>query len=495
MRVLGFARGSLGLALALAGSVLAGGALAGGALAGGALAGGAMLAGCGSDEPAECTPGTAVGCGEGLVCDEVQGGEPACFQPVRVEGRVFDTETDVGIAGARIIAVDANGAARSTVVESAANGTYSLPVPALRSADGVPLPDQITLRADARGYQSFPTAPRTGIPLELSSAAGEAGGRVVRNAATDIALLGRDDVASGVAVVRGRVEHPLGAGVLVVAEQSGRAVASAISDKDGAFVLFDVPTSTTTIAGYAAGLNVTPVTLSVVGPETVNVVLEATTEGLATVNGSVQIVDAPGGSQTSVILVPESTFVENTARGEAPPGLRAAPVTGSWSIEGVAPGRYVALAAFENDGLVRDPDTSIAGTGIVRFEVTAASGTVTISESFKVTGAIAVISPGASTMDVVTDAEPTFVWRDDASEDGYELRVYDGFGALVHERTDLPRVTGSANVSYTWTGATLEPGMIYQFRAWSWSTSRTGTGRVLLSATEDLLGVFLYDGP
>ncbi|MDQ3034282.1 MAG: hypothetical protein M3Y87_17880 [Myxococcota bacterium] len=452
-------------------------------------------AGCGDDEPAECTPGTSTGCTDGQVCEEVLGAEPACFAPVYVEGRVLDAETMDGIAGARVVATDANGAARSTVVESAVDGAYSLPVPSRRDPSGVPLADQVTLRADAAGYQTFPTAPRTGIPIELSAAAADAdtGELVVSNAATDIALFARDDVGSGVAVVRGRVESADAAGVLVVAEQSGRAVATAISALDGEFVLFDVPTSTTTIGGYRQGLNVTPVELSVNPPETVDVVLTASTDGLATVSGSVQIVNAGGGASTSVILVLESTFVENTARGESPPGLRAAPVTGSWSIEGVPPGLYVALAAFENDGLVRDPDTSIGGTDIVHFEVPATGGVVDLGEGFKVTGALEVVSPGAETIEEITTAEPVFTWRDDSSEDGYELRVYDAFGTLVHEDTMVPRVTGSANVTYTWTGATLEPGLIYQFRAWSYHDE--AAGHVLISATEDLRGVFLYAGP
>ena len=41
------------------------------------------------------------------------------------------------------------------------------------------------------------------------------------------------------------------------------------------------------------------------------------------------VTKAPGGLDTSVILVLESTFVEATARGESPPGLRAALVLGS----------------------------------------------------------------------------------------------------------------------------------------------------------------------
>ncbi|GAB4214979.1 MAG: hypothetical protein OHK0013_40120 [Sandaracinaceae bacterium] len=116
--------------------------------------------------------------------------------------------------------------------------------------------------------------------------------------------------------------------MLIVAVQSGRAVSTAISADDGTFVLFDVPTSTTRIEGYRGGLNVMPATVAVTAPETTGVRLTTSTTGLSTVSGSVQILNAPGGSTTSVILVLESTFVEATARGQSPPGLRAAPVSG-----------------------------------------------------------------------------------------------------------------------------------------------------------------------
>jgi hypothetical protein len=252
-----------------------------------------------------------------------------------------------------------------------------------------------------------------------------------------------------------------------------------------------VPTSTTTIDAYRAGLDATAVELSVVAPETANVVLTATEGTLPSVTGTVQIVNGPGGATTSVILVLESTFVETTARGEAPPGLRVTDVSGAFTIEDVPPGRYVALAAFENDGLVRDPDTSIGGTEIVHFEVTAGSGTVDLGSGFKVTGALAVVSPGAETIETITTQDPTFTWDDDSSEDGYELRVFDAFGNMVHEAVDVPSHSGSGDVTYTWSGATLEPGMIYQFRAWSYHLE--DTGHVLISATEDLRGVFVYD--
>lgn len=446
-----------------------------------------LASGCGGGNEA-CVVGVAGDCPETQVCEAIEGGTTGCFAPVHVEGRVFDAETDVGIVGALVVAIDANGAPRSTVVTTTVDGAYSLPVPTTRASDGTPRPGQITLRADAAGYLTFPTAPRTGIPVELSSADDRDGDgdEEIVSSATDIALFRRTDLGSGVAIVRGIVQAEAPSGVLVVAVQGERAVSSGISASDGTFVLFDVPTSTTSIEGYRAGLNVTPASVSVTAPETTGVVLTASTSGLTTVSGSVQIVNAPGASETSVILVLESTFVESVARGQSPPGLRAAPVSGSWTIEGVAPGDYVALAAFENDLLVRDPDTSIGGTEIVHFTVTGTP--VDLGEGFKVTGALEVVSPGAEVIEVVSSATPTFVWADDSSEDGYELRVYDAFGAMVWEDLEVARVTGSPTVSVTYAGPALESGGVYQFRAWSWSDDRGA--RVYKAATEDLLGVF-----
>lgn len=55
----------------------------------------------------------------------------------------------------------------------------------------------------------------------------------------------------------------------------------------------------------------------------------------------------------------------------------------------------------------------------------------------------------------------------------------------------LVRVTGGGSVTYSWTGATLQNGMIYQFQAVSFDD--TNEGREHMSGTEDLRGVFVYD--
>src|SRR5439155_13608305 len=110
----------------------------------------------------------------------------------------------------------------------------------------------------------------------------------------------------------------------------------------------------------------------------------------------------------------------------APPPPTAANISGAFVIEGVPEGKYVVLAAFENDNLVRDPDTAIAGTQIVHQTVTSGSDAA-ISSSFKVTGAITISSPGANDAEMVT-AAPALTWAAYSSAATYDITVYDTFG-------------------------------------------------------------------
>ena len=443
-----------------------------------------LLAGCGDDEdnntePKSCSTTEQTGCSVGLVCEEVQGGEPACFSPLTVRGRVFDALDEVGIVGARVLARDPNGAVVSRVAITAEDGTYSLLVPARRDANGAPIGADVTLRADAAGYDTFPKAPRVALPIDTGSATGEP--LAIESAATDIALIPLPSSA-GLGVVSGTVIADDPGGTLVVA---GGATGAA--DFDGAYTVFNVPAGDVAVRGYAAGLQLDEATATVTaGQETLGVDLHGTGDATAVVNGKVEIVNGGGSSETSVILVVKDTFNATVARGESPRGLRAFPVSGEFTIPDVPDGDYVILAAFENDGLVRDPDTSIGGTDIV--EISVAGDSVEVADGFKVTGALAVRGPGADQLDEVSGT-PTFVWEDDSSEGHYEVRLYDALGTLIWEDLAVPEVSGGDDVSVAYAGPALMPGMIYQFRAVSWSKGGTPTP---ISSTEDLKGVFIY---
>lgn len=439
--------------------------------------------GCGDDErhdnnqPKGCSVESQTGCTAGLVCEEVDGKVPGCFAPLSFKGRVFDIANDQGIDGARVVARDANDAAVSTVAVTDVDGTYTLTVPSKRDSAGTPLMVSYTLRADAMGYQTFPKAPRLALPIDLTTATGDP--PIVESAATDVGLIKLPN-ASGLGWISGEVLAPNPGGTLIVAGG-----VTGVADRDGNYVVYNItPGSAIDVHGYAAGIQLDPETVAVLADaETSDVDLRENERHLATISGKVEIVNPGDGKDTSIVLAVEETFNATAARGEVPRGLRVGGVSGDWVIPDVPDGRYVVLAAFENDFLVRDPDTSIGGTEIVHIVV---DGTdQPLSQSFKVTGALGVVSPGASELEEVMGT-PTFVWEDDSSEDGYELRVFDALGNLTWENTAVPSVSGSKTVSLDYAGTALQSGMIYQFRAMSIKSG------VPISATEDLKGVFLY---
>lgn len=434
------------------------------------------LGGCGGDagEPrakSECVLGSSEGCTKDQVCEAVEGGTPACFAPVEIVGQVFDSASGQGIEGAVVVARDASGAAVSGLATTKSDGSYSLVVPVARDGQGNPTNVQVTLRADAAGYLTFPLAPRVALPVEMDRAADG----VVSSGATDVALIALPD-ATGLGSIAGHVAIDDPTGTLLVAGSS-----TALAGTDGSFTIFNVNAGETTVRGYRVGVNLEPVTVQVSANKLAGPVdLADAGPATARVSGKVAVVNPGNGTDTSVILVPQDTFVENAARGESPPGLRVDGVAGDFQIEAVPDGEYYALAAFENDFLVRDPDTSIGGTDIVSVEVAGAD--VVIDEGFKITGSLDVQSPDG---EEETSGTPTFVWADDSGEDHYEVAVYDAFGNLIWEDQAIPGVSGNKNASVPYAGPALATGMVYQFRATS-----IKQGGSPISRTEDLRGVF-----
>jgi hypothetical protein len=443
--------------------------------------------GCYFPEGSACDPALAVQCDPALDCAQHVDSTYLCRVPLLFRGRVFDSISEAGIEGAHIIGLDDKPIAVTDIAISGLEGAYDLRVPVLRQADGTPISTNFTLRASADGYDTFPGGIRTALPISTTLAAETEEAYLVTGTLTDLALIPVVD-AGPRSSISGQVTAPgQEAGVLVVAN-GVEAGYSAISDASGAFTIFNVPAGEYEVRGYALGLQLTAATVTVDGADITDVELALRDSPLNTISGTMQIVDPAACLRTSVVLAVESTFDELLGRGELPPGLRS-PAVGeppsiangeTWTIEGIPDGRYVVLAGFENDACVRDPDTSIAGTQIVRIDLPADAGA--LAETFKVTGAMAMIGPGAEEPEAVT-AAPTLEWADDASEASYLVEVFDAYGNLVWDKT-LPQVNGPPTVTVLYEGL-LDPGMYYQFRA----TSINQLGAPL-SRTEDLRGVF-----
>jgi hypothetical protein len=433
-------------------------------------------------------------CADELVCAELESGGHRCFGAVVLHGEVRDASDSSPIEDAHVMALNDEGTAVTDVAHTDAAGNYDLAVPSKRNDDGTPA-DKFTLRAAAQDYQAFPSGIRVALPIDVSDASDTDGKYVVENALTAIDLIpleagDRSQISGSILALEGSAAGAT-AGVLVVATGADGAV-SGVSDQHGAFTVFNVTEGDYELKAYGADIQIETKSVSVPAKPLTGVELAELEQGTTTVSGSVQIVNATGGSTTSVILVVEDTFDPNAARGEVPRGLRAPKkgdpnVSGSFTISGVPTGKYVALAAYENDGLVRDPDTNISGTDFVHLEVTADGGTMTLSDSFKVTEALATIGPGVDGPEAVTE-KPMLVWADDSSEDWYDLHVYDAFGNEVWQSLQIPAVKGSSDVSVQYEGP-LDPGMYYQFRASSWRQPGNGDAAPI-SMTEDLRGVF-----
>lgn len=451
-------------------------------------------------EPGDmCEPGAESSCAEGLACEPVSGSDAhVCAARVEIRGSVIDAIDDGPIEGALVVAVDELGAPVTAVVITDAEGRYAVPVSVRRDADGeIAEVQRWTLLVSAADYLAFPGALRPALPINAQDAVTDdedpAVLGTIDNASTVVALIPYPD-AAGVTIT-GHVEGELAAGTLVVAEGLDP-VSLAVADLDGAFTLFNVPAGSATLRGYRWGLEVEPAAVEVGSADIADVRLGLVHEGvdaLSTVTGSVNIVNAPGGSATSVVLVPSSVYNEAFERGPVPAGLRApappdAPsITSAFAIDGVPPGHYHVLAAFENDMLVRDPDESIAGTQIQQIEVTSGQ-TVELDESFKITEALDIMGPGADAPELV-DGMPNLVWADDSSEDRYEVVVRDALGEEIWRDDQIPGVSGGDTVEVPYGGPALTSGMYYQFRVTSWRD--TPQGSTAISRTEDLRGVFV----
>ncbi len=439
-------------------------------------------------------------CAESLACEPLAGADSfVCAAPLRIHGTVVDALTLAPLPGAHVHGFDRTGAPSGAPAVSDAAGHYELVVSAPRRADGELAQDaDYTLQGFARDHQPFPSGIRVALPISADEAVYEdaLAAFVVDNPSTIVGLTPLPMDERGSVTISGHVLGDQPGGALVVVE-GHQPAPYAVADADGAYTVFNVRSGPSTVHGYRRGLEIVPRDIDVkADTNDIDLEVAAEGEGLAQVTGSVTIVNGQGSSMTSVVLVPVSVFNDGLLRGPVPLGLRtpdpgvAPDVTGSFTLTGVPAGTYKVLAAFENDGLVRDPDLTIGGTSLQEITIAAGSDTA-LEESFKVTGALAVISPGAQDPEVV-DARPTFVFADDSSEDYYIVRVFDVLGALVWEAPMVPRVSGSKTVEVDYAGPPLAPGGYYQFRA---TSARDKGGGTAISQTEDLRGVFIVAGP
>lgn len=193
-----------------------------------------------------------------------------------------------------------------------------------------------------------------------------------------------------------------------------------------------------------------------------------------TVSGQIAFVSAPSGSSTSVILA-DSAFQPSVPSAVAPGGFKAVDVTGPWSIPGVTAGKYLVLVAYENDGLVLDPDLAVSA-GFATIEVT---GDLKTADT-KVTQALELLGPEGS----VAASGLTFAWKPEAGADHYDVVLFNQTGQAAWQ-AQVPHPSSAPQVSVPYAGSPLPSGVKLQFRV----TAVTSSGSPI-TRSEDLRGVF-----
>lgn len=450
------------------------------------------LCACTPPGPQICKLTDSTTCSNGEVCERVKDeGNPYCFQPLQLKGTVMVLGSTTPISGAEVTAVDVNGVPTGAIATSGGDGAWTLRVETERSdKKGTPIARTVKLRAAAQDFQPFPSGVRTSLPIDTSAAKAEAEAKplVLSSSLTAISLAPLAETEKGRKSVSGTVELGAGQSALVVLE--GARTYTTTPESSGAFRIFNVAAGTYKAQAYGKGTNYTAVDVTVTASaDTTGVSLKKNTASTATMTGSVNLVAGANGAGTSVVMAIDSTFIEVLARGELVPGLRApeggAPtLKGSYTISGIPDGKYVVLAAFENDGNVRDPDPSISGTQLAR--VTVANGMASVNPVFKVTSAIEAVSPGAGEGIEEVAGTPTFTWKPYSSAKTYGLVVFSAQGAKVWENLNvLDLKNAQGNIAAPYNGAPFKPGVVYQWRA----TARDNAMNPI-SMTEDLKGLF-----
>jgi hypothetical protein len=488
----------------------------------------ALACSSGGSKSSSCDPVAQTGCKSPQVCANVSGTSPACVDAVVVSGVVYDlskTPASGGISGAQLVALDANEAPTGSVASSDPTGAYALQVPADRDASGAPVASaKVTLHAAARGWQDFPGGTRVAVPVPLSTAVHQNGQWVVNGALTQVALAKLSDTTLTASLHGTVAVPPSHAGVLVVADRTVSAIdptgatvsltqgSTAIADASGHYEVLNLAPATYTVRAFSQGSSFEHKDQILVDGQDAQVDLARLGDATAKVTGGVQAVGSASGA-TSIILAVRSTFDDpfgtglSLGRAAAVPGLRAAlaSVSDNATISGVPDGDYVVLAAFENDGLVRQVSGQ-GGTAPVFLTVAGADASFA---SPKIVSAVTLLGPGAdptATTPPAVAAPLDFTWSyGNASATKFDIRLYDAYGDLVWSvPSPLLDATGAFNAAaafngpcngasgctFAYNGPALTPGMTYQARITGWGTNSSKW--VPESRTEDLLGIFTW---
>lgn len=393
-----------------------------------------------------------------------------------VTGIVTDGNTSETLSGVRIILFDANtNQATENIVTTDVDGIYSFNVPG----------GSYFITLTKQGYTDVPAVGVSALPFTVTNGSElDNPVQMFTNDATNLGWISGKLTSSDTPVV----------GSLVVATD-GTSGYSTISDSEGNFVIFNLPSATYNVKAWKAGVNSPEASASVTADtETSQVNLAISTASGSTVSGTITFL-ATSNIEVDVALTHPVTE-------EVIPGLSTTTSGGTYSLQNAPDGEFLARASYANDGVVMDPDWIVKNGEPF---VTVSGGNA--SRNFSVTGAVSLVSPtndDASTNPVSSSSTPTFTWEAYSSSSDYVIEVTDANGNVIwggfnagwtvknitipsSESSILFNSDGNASQS-------LMSGKLYRWSIYaSKNNVQSDTGWELISVSEDQRGLIIIE--
>jgi len=397
-------------------------------------------------------------CEGALVCEPAVAGGSICGVPFIVAGRAVDAASGLGVANATVLLIDEQELAVTDLVTTAADGRFEVTLSVARGAGGIPSDaSKPTLRIDATAYASHPNLIEDALVVVPSTAARAVDSTSYKTPESDVtARLVPYNPGGTVHTISGRVTATTASGQLIVAHGTASMRPTALSDRDGDFVLFNVPAGMHDVQAYRVGSSGTPLSVDVSSADATGVSLVTTTT-TGSVSGTILFVSSPFPASVTMRLAVADGFVGAFLRGPFVPGV-AVSTSGSYSLTGVPFGDFVVVASDDNDGVIADPDTSL-GSSYPQVSI-ASSSNVMLGGTIRITPAVHLIDPAGPTTMQMGVTSP-FRWTDVSGEQAYVVQIYDATGIQKFQSAALPPGSGEDQL-YQYTGGSLVTGLPYR---------------------------------
>jgi hypothetical protein len=404
----------------------------------------------------------------GLVaCGGSGGGSPPTTGTLAVS--ISDFDSGAGIAGARIIVIDGSSGDLLDVLTTNADGEASEIFPI----------GQVLLKVSAQDFQPSP-ASAEGSPLPYAII-----GDLTTAAEIQLTPLADTETLGWITGKALDIDGTTGvANALVVASGLADDWYTTATDTDGSYVLFNVPEGGADVTALRGGHNFSQVPATVLAGQGTDNIDIPSVEAHGELSGMVQFL-AIVTSNVDVTLLHSET-------GEVIPGLRAFTVNQRYEFDNLPDGTFDAIASLETDNLVLDPD-HVAKFGVP--QVTVSAGVASPDPlDFAVTGAVQLVTP--ENFEELPINALTFRWNAYPSTKNYILELINENGDVIWGG-NAPGVNnytvGTATqvtLAPEWTSEPLVEGKLYRVRVYAAVDTITDPFYKLISASEDLLGVF-----